>query len=119
MVVGSKIRARREELGMTMEELGRLLGVNKATIMRYEKQQIESMPYITFFKLLIALQTTPEYLLPPEEYELIEKSDELRGFYLAVSQTKPEIMNMMRALPPEDSSLGVALARGLLGRHKE
>ena len=119
LVDGNKIKARREELGMTMEELGRMLGVNKATVMRYEKGKIDSMPYLTFFKLLIALRTSPKDILPEEEYELIEKSDELRGFYSAVSQTQAEIMNMMKDLPPDDSSLIAALARGLLERHKE
>ena len=119
MIDGSSIKLLRVVMGMTMEELSRKIGVNRSTIQRYEKGGIDSMPYLTFFKLLIALETTPEHILPPEEYELIERSDELRGFYKAISQTQAEIMNMLQDLPPEDASLIAALARGLSERHKE
>lgn len=119
LVDGNKIKARREELKLTMEQLGEMLGVNKATIQRYEKGKIDSMPYITFFKLLIALRTDPKHILPDEEYELIEKSDELRGFYETVNETQAEIMRMMKDLPQDDTTLIAALVRGLLERHKE
>lgn len=119
MVDGKKIKARREEKNMTMDELSRLIEVNKSTIQRYEKGEIASMPYLTFFKLLIALETTPEYILPPEEYELIEKTDELRGFYYDLSQVQKAIVTGLKNLPPEKNDLIAALVRELQERHRE
>ena len=119
MTDGQKIKARREELNMSVEQLAKLIGVHKSTISRYERDGISTMPYMTFFKLLLALQTTPDKILPEEENELIEKSDELKGFYDGVSQKQREMMKMMKDLPPEDEHVVDVMLRGLLGGHKE
>ena len=41
MTVGEKIKARRKELGMTMEDLGRAIGVQRSAINKYEKGMVE------------------------------------------------------------------------------
>ena len=37
MTIGEKIRRRRKELGLTTEELGHMIGVQRAAITKYEK----------------------------------------------------------------------------------
>ena len=119
MVIGEKMRARREELDITVDRLSKLIGVNKSTITRYESNSINSMPYITFFRLLIALQITPREILPPEEYELIEKSDELRGFYEVASRTQQIIAEQMKGLYPSEEKIVDAVIREMLKSHAE
>lgn len=41
MTIGEKIKARRIELGMTTEELGRLIGVQRSAVTKYEKDKID------------------------------------------------------------------------------
>ena len=41
MTVGEKIRARRIELGMTMDDLGRAIGVQRSAVNKYEKGMVE------------------------------------------------------------------------------
>lgn len=41
MTIGEKIKARREELGMTTEELGKLIGVQRSAVTKYEKDKID------------------------------------------------------------------------------
>ena len=41
MSVGKRIIQRRLELGLSGEEVGKMLGVNKTTVYRYEKGEIE------------------------------------------------------------------------------
>lgn len=41
MTTGEKIKARRKELGMTTEELGRLIGVQRSAVTKYEKDKID------------------------------------------------------------------------------
>ena len=41
MTVGEKIRARRIELNMTMDDLGRAIGVQRSAINKYEKGMVE------------------------------------------------------------------------------
>lgn len=41
MKIGEKIKARRIELGMTTEDLGKLIGVQRSAVTKYEKGKIE------------------------------------------------------------------------------
>ena len=41
MTIGEKIKARRIELGMTTEELGQLIGVQRSAVTKYEKDKID------------------------------------------------------------------------------
>ena len=47
MNIGQRIKARREELGISAEELGQKIGKAKTTIYRYELGLIEKMPTST------------------------------------------------------------------------
>ena len=42
--IGKRIRKRRKELGITLDELARAVGVSKQTIFRYEDRTIENIP---------------------------------------------------------------------------
>ena len=63
MKVGDRIRAKRIDLGLSVDELAARLGKNRATVYRYEKGDIENLPVSVLEPLAKALQTTPEYLM--------------------------------------------------------
>lgn len=42
--IGKRMRKRRKELGITLDELARAVGVSKQTIFRYEDRTIENIP---------------------------------------------------------------------------
>lgn len=63
MNVGQRIKMRREQLGITVDELASLINKNRATVYRYEKGDIESVPTTVLKPLAIALKTTPSYLM--------------------------------------------------------
>lgn len=73
MNVGRRIKNRREELKMSVDELAALINKNRATVYRYEKGDIESLPTTVLKPLAKALKTTPEYLMGWDE----EKEDNL------------------------------------------
>ena len=73
MNVGQRIKNRREELKMSVDELAALINKNRATVYRYEKGDIESLPTTVLKPLAKALKTTPEYLMGWDE----EKEDNL------------------------------------------
>lgn len=52
---------------MSADELGRLLGKNRATVYRYEKGEIEKMPLDILKPIATALRTTPQYLMGWEQ----------------------------------------------------
>lgn len=71
MKVGDRIRAKRQDLGMSVDELAARLGKNRATVYRYEKGDIENMPVNVLEPLAEVLQTTPAYLMgwTPDAYD--------------------------------------------------
>ncbi len=61
------IRKRRAEIGITLEDIGKIVGVSKATVQRWESGKIKNIRRDKIEKLSIALQTTPAYLMGWEE----------------------------------------------------
>jgi repressor LexA len=61
--VGQRIRAKREEAGLSVESLAQLLGKDRATVYRYESDFIENFPVSIIEPLAIALNTSPSHLM--------------------------------------------------------
>ncbi len=60
---GQRIKSRRLQLGYSVEELAKKLGKNRATIYRYENNEIENLPTTVLEPLAQALETTPAHLM--------------------------------------------------------
>ena len=65
--LGAKIKARREELGMTLEEVGKLVGVGKSTVRKWETGMIVNMRQDKIAALAKALEVSPAFLMGWEE----------------------------------------------------
>lgn len=63
MDVGKRIRERRKELNISVDELAKKLNKNRTTVYRYEKGDIENLPMDILGPLAKALDTTPAYLM--------------------------------------------------------
>lgn len=63
MTVGDRIKHLRKEKGISVEKLAELIGKDRATVYRYESQDIEKMPTSVLEPLAKALGTTPSYLM--------------------------------------------------------
>jgi len=63
MNVGNRIKKRRTELGLSVEDVAKMLNKNRATIYRYESNDIENLPLSILEPLSIILQTTPAFLM--------------------------------------------------------
>lgn len=61
--IGTRIKARRKDVGMTQEELGKKIGVTKATINKYETGVVINMKRPTIEKIAKALDVDPGYLV--------------------------------------------------------
>ncbi len=61
--VGKRIRDRRKELNISVDELAARLNKNRTTVYRYEKGDIENLPLSTLKPLAEILETTPAYLM--------------------------------------------------------
>jgi Helix-turn-helix. len=66
MNIGDRIKQKRLANNLTLEEIGKTLGLNKSTISKYESGLI-SIPSDKIEKLAKILNTTPAYLMGWEE----------------------------------------------------
>lgn len=102
--VGKRIKERRNEIGISMPELGRRVGVNKSTIQRYETDGVNPSRSMIINGLADALQTTPEWLTGLSEEKEVKETgdsrticegevfDHLNDFLDAVTKTvQPEV----------------------------
>lgn len=63
MNVGDRIKRRREELGMSVDDVAKRLGKHRSTIYRYESDEIDKFPTDVLESLSAVLMTTPAELM--------------------------------------------------------
>lgn len=63
MTMGDRMRELRKERGITQEELGHLIGVQKSAIRKYEKGTIKSVKQDAILKMSTFFNVNPCYLM--------------------------------------------------------
>ena len=63
MEMKDRIKSRRSELGLTLEEIANRVGVSRATVLRWEEGTIQNMGRDKIASLAAALHVTPAYLM--------------------------------------------------------
>ena len=79
MTFGEKIKALRLERGMTLEQVGDIVGVGKSTVRKWESGQIANMRRDKIALLAKALGVTPGYLMGWDTNMFIGDSGRERG----------------------------------------
>ena len=78
MEIYERIKERRKQLGLTADEVGEALGIDRATVYRYEKADIKKMPMYIIEPLARVLQCSPMYLMGWQgELSLTDREKEL------------------------------------------
>lgn len=67
--IQERIKSRRLQLKLTLEDVANALGVNKTTVMRYESESIKKLPTDIVPPLAKVLKCTPQYLMGWEDLE--------------------------------------------------
>ena len=62
-ISGKRIKELRQERGLSADELGRLIGKNRATVYRYEDGSIDTIPIKTVRRIAEILDVKPSYLM--------------------------------------------------------
>lgn len=110
MEIGELIKKARIDKGLTQEELGKLVGVQKSAIAKYENGRVVNIKRSTLQKLADALNLRGSDLIveanPKEAAELSARvliDSELRevieGFCLLSAADKQTVKNLIRSLP--------------------
>lgn len=68
-MTGERIKKLRKEKGLTQEQLGKLLGVKKSAIAKYENNRVENLKKETIQKLSEIFEVSPSYFLGIEDHD--------------------------------------------------
>lgn len=109
MDIGARIKAARIAKGMTQEELGKIVGVQKSAITKYEKGRVVNIKRGTLLKIASALNISPTQLMfeesPKEAANLhvkiitdFELMDALKDYYCLSEENKRMVRDLIRSL---------------------
>lgn len=94
MTIGQRIQKRREELGMTQEELAHKIGYKSKSSINKIELDIQQLKQIKIKEIAEALQTTPDYIMgwdieeesKPKPVELTDEELRILNAYRSASQ---------------------------------
>ena len=109
MDIGQKIKKARLERGLTQQELGNIVGVQKSAIAKYENGRVVNIKRSTLQKIAKALNIRPSELIfnesPKEAADLhvriitdFELMDALKDYYLLSEENQKMIRDLIRSL---------------------
>lgn len=81
MDMGQKIYNLRIQKGLTLEELGNMVGVGKSTVRKWENGMIANMKRDKILKVSEVLDTTPAYLMGWKEDPIQRESPKIMQYY--------------------------------------
>lgn len=112
--MGEILKELRTERGLTQEEVGKIIGVQKAAIQKYEKGNVENMKRSAIQKLSKFFGVSPAYLMGLED----PKDDEM-GEYLEILKNRPELkmfFNLTKDATREEVEKVVKVIETILGK---
>ena len=113
MTPGDRIKNRRIELGLTLEELGKRVGVGKSTVRKWETGYIANMRRDKIAKLAEALDVSPLYIMGIESPEENEPAEEGK-----LTEKQSELLDLISSLSDSEISVLLAAARSLIELHR-
>ncbi len=115
MSIHERIKARRAELGLTLEDVAKSLNVSRSTVLRYETKAIENMGIDKLEALAKVLKVDPAYLMG--WMGPVPKSSEEAA--VMVKREAAEAAEYLNRLSPEDLELAIGVLRRISSRTAE
>ena len=98
MNIGDKIREARLKKGMTQEDLGNALGVQKSAIAKYEKGRVVNIKRSTLKKISDVLNIAPSELIFETYIEEEGKKNDIQADIILKMRTDPDFMSAVETL---------------------
>ena len=113
--MAQRIKALRQEKGLTLEQVADVVGVGKSTVRKWETGMIANMKRDKIADLAKALGTTPAYLMGWEE-ETEEKKDSPTE--LQLSEGEKMLLDLFNRVPEDKQKLVLQMIRAALGNQE-
>ena len=110
--MAQRIKALRQEKGLTLEQVADVVGVGKSTVRKWETGMIANMKRDKIADLAKALGTTPAYLMGWKE-EDEEKKDSPTE--LQLSEGEKALLDLFNRVPEDKQQLVLQMIRAALG----
>lgn len=102
---GERIRERRKALGLSADEVGEMIGRDRATVYKYENEKLKKMDVEVLDLLARALRTTVEYLRGETDDPTDVWSRPLVDVPLVLTPEEETIIHQLRMIPEEDKKI--------------
>jgi repressor LexA len=106
MEIGQKIKAARLQKGFTQEELGKIMGVQKAAVAKWESGRVVNIKRSVLVKISEVLE------IPP--YELIGNYEKNPTENSGVSKKKQELINFLGTVPDDKVDYVIRIMQTIL-----
>ncbi|MBQ8279531.1 MAG: helix-turn-helix transcriptional regulator [Roseburia sp.] len=95
MNIGEKIKSARLAKGYTQEELGKLIGVQKSAVAKYEKGRVVNIKRSVLAKISQVLDIPPVELVSDIEEKPVETANKLADWYLGLEYKEDEDVDFL------------------------
>ena len=106
--MAQRIKALRQEKGLTLEQVADVVGVGKSTVRKWETGMIANMRRDKIASLAKALGTTPEYLMGWDEKESSPSEPQL-------TEGEKVLLDLFNRVPEDKQQLVLQMIRAALG----
>ena len=113
--MAQRIKALRQEKGLTLEQVAVVVGVGKSTVRKWETGMIANMKRDKIALLAKALGTTPAYLMGWKENE--EKKDSPSE--PSLTEGEKVLLDLFNRVPEDQQQLVLQMIRAALGSREQ
>lgn len=109
MSMGDIIRRLRLEKGMTQEELGNVIGVQKSAIRKYESGRVENIPRSSIHKMAKLFGVKPSYLMG-----FAEEGGEEETAPTPMTEAEAALLELFKRVPADKQNLVLGMIRAAI-----
>ena len=116
MEIGQKIKAARIKKGLTQEELGNRIGVQKSAIAKYENGRVVNIKRSTLQKIAKELDLRPSELIFEEKISKDPVGMAERHFEMIMDEDLQEIFEDFKSLSAEQKKIVKEVVKSFAGK---
>lgn len=109
-----KIKELRQERGLTLEQVAKIVGVGKSTVRKWETGMIANMKRDKIADLAKALGTTPSYLMGWDNVSA-EKQKSSPDPKAGLTERERMLLELFNKVPEDQQKLVIQMIRAALG----
>lgn len=121
MSMGKRILELRKLNGMSQEELGKRVGVQRAAINKYEKETVENIPLKTIEKIARVFDVSPAYIVgwTNQEVSLSAEVKTIQGVKFFFGNESVELLESFNDLTPTGKKKVLQYLDDIYWTHKD